>query len=135
MEDVRLSSSSSKRIWVKYGDGQPVSLMFDRGIVDDLKKAIKKELSPRLDNVAVNEITLRRHGEGEDLRADLTVDENFVNNYDTPLQIIVNAPGMYRVYWEPRVLTARHSYFGKLRLFYNSSMRKKLLKQNSRLRR
>ncbi|CAG8562894.1 11319_t:CDS:2 [Paraglomus brasilianum] len=92
MEDVRLSSSSSKRIWVKYGDGQPVSLMFDRGIVDDLKKAIKKELSPRLDNVAVNEITLRRHGEGEDLRADLTVDENFVNNYDTPLQIIVNAP-------------------------------------------
>ena len=61
----------------------------------------------------------RKHGEEEDLRADLTVDENFVNSFDTPLQLIVNAPGMYQVYWEARVRTARHSYFGKLRLFYN----------------
>ena len=95
IEDVRLSSSSPVRIWVKYGDGQPVSLVFDGDIVDDLKKMIKKELSLSLDDVAVNQIRLRRHGEEEDLRADLTVDENFVNNYDTPLQIIVNAPGMY----------------------------------------
>ena len=77
MEDVRLSSSSPKRIWVKYGDGRPVSLVFDG------------------DDVDLNRITLRRHDEEEDLRADLTVDENFVNSFDTPLQTIVNLPGMY----------------------------------------
>ena len=30
MEDVRLSSSSPKKIWVKYGDGQPVKVVFMR---------------------------------------------------------------------------------------------------------
>ncbi|CAG8715721.1 9982_t:CDS:2 [Funneliformis caledonium] len=70
-----------RRIWVKFGDVQPARIDFDGDDVYVLKKAIKKELSPDLDGVAVNRITLRRHGEEEDLRADLTV--------------IVNAPDMY----------------------------------------
>jgi len=46
--------------------------------------------------VAIDDITLRRHGEEEDLRPGLPVDKSFENNDDTPLQVIVNAPGMYR---------------------------------------
>jgi hypothetical protein len=80
---------------VKYGDSRPVKVVFDGGDVDDLIRAIKKELSPRLENVAVNEITLRRHGEEGDLRPGLLVDESFRNDDESPLQIIVNAPGMY----------------------------------------
>ena len=95
MEDVRLSSSSPRRIWVKYGDGRPVRIDFNGDTVDDLKEAIKKELSNSLGNVDADIISLRKHGEEEDLRADLTVDENLVNSFDTPLQIIVNALGMY----------------------------------------
>ena len=95
MEDVRLSSSSPRRIWVKYGDGQPVKVVFDGDDVPDLKKVIKKELSPELDDVAVSRITLRKHGEEEDLDPELVVDNSFINSSKTPLQLIVNAPGMY----------------------------------------
>ena len=73
MGGIRLSSSSPRRIWFKYGDGQPVSLVFDGDDVDDLKKAIKKRLSPDLDDVGLSRITLRKHGEEEDLRPGLPV--------------------------------------------------------------
>ncbi|CAG8477288.1 2037_t:CDS:2 [Dentiscutata heterogama] len=89
------SVSSGKldlKIWVKYGDSQPTRILFEGEIVDDLKEAAKKKLSPDLDDVALNRITIRRHGEEDDLRADLIVDESIVTTYDTPLQIIVNAP-------------------------------------------
>ncbi|RHZ55990.1 hypothetical protein Glove_407g4 [Diversispora epigaea] len=79
------------KIWIKYGDSRPVRLAFDGEIVDELKKEIKKELSPDLDDVAVNRITLRRHGEEEDLRPGLPVDESFKNDDESPLQVIVNA--------------------------------------------
>ncbi|KAF0544900.1 hypothetical protein F8M41_002575 [Gigaspora margarita] len=46
----------------------------------------------RLDGVTVDDITVRKHGEEIGLRANLTVDESIVTTYDTPLQIIVNAP-------------------------------------------
>ncbi|CAG8524670.1 11192_t:CDS:2 [Paraglomus occultum] len=85
MEDVRLSSSSPKRIWVKYGDAQPARIDFEGGEVYDLKKAIKKELSNKLGDVDVDEITLRRHGEEEDLRPGLLVDESFKNDDGSPL--------------------------------------------------
>ena len=42
MEDVRLSSSSPRRIWVKYGDGQPARIDFEGGEVYDLKKRLRK---------------------------------------------------------------------------------------------
>ena len=102
MGGIRLSSSSPRRIWFKYGDGQPVSLVFDGDDVYDLKKAIKKELSNQLGAVDVSKMNLRKHGEEEDLRANLTVDENFVNSFDTPLQLIVNASGMYSSLLESR---------------------------------
>ncbi|CAG8674672.1 6061_t:CDS:2, partial [Paraglomus brasilianum] len=87
MEDVRLSSASPRRIWVKYGDSQPVSLVFDGDIVDDLKKAVKKELSNKLGEVDVDEIILRRHGEEEDLDPELAVDDSFKNSSKTPLLV------------------------------------------------
>ena len=59
-------------------------------------RAIKKELPNQLDGIDVNQINLRRHGEEADLDPELDVDKSFENNDDTPLQVIVNAPGMYR---------------------------------------
>ena len=88
MEDVRLSSL---RIWVKYGDSQAARIDFKGGEVDDLKEAVKKKLSPRLENVAVDEITLRRHGEEGDLDPGLAVDDSFSNSSKTPLLVT----GMY----------------------------------------
>src|ERR1700722_7007195 len=43
------------KIWVKYEDGHPIKVAINEGDVDDLKKAIRKEL-PDLD---VNQINLR----------------------------------------------------------------------------
>ncbi|CAG8526215.1 5747_t:CDS:2 [Acaulospora colombiana] len=83
------SSSTPSKIWVKYGDSRPVRLTFDGEIVDDLIRVIKKELPNELADVDVNRITLRRHGEEEDLRPGLPVDKSFENNDDTPLQVIV----------------------------------------------
>ncbi|CAG8543373.1 5270_t:CDS:2 [Diversispora eburnea] len=85
------TSSSPSKIWIKYGDSQPVKIVFD-GDVNDLIEAIKEKLSPDLDDVPLDRITLRRHDEEVNLRADLTVDQSFVNTYDTPLQVIVNVP-------------------------------------------
>ncbi|RHZ44902.1 hypothetical protein Glove_707g78 [Diversispora epigaea] len=80
------------KIWVKYGNNQPTKIDFNGEDIHDLKRAIKNELPNQLGDVDVNQITLIRHGEEEELRADLTVDENFVNAYDIPLQVIVDAP-------------------------------------------
>ncbi|CAG8735338.1 15303_t:CDS:2 [Cetraspora pellucida] len=77
------------KIWIKYGASQPTRISFDGEIVDDLKKVIKKELSPDLDYVAVNRILLRKNDEEIDLLPDLPVDKNFKNNANTPLQVIV----------------------------------------------
>lgn len=41
-----------------------------------------------------NRINLRKHDEEVDLCADLAIDES-IATYKTPLQVIVNAPGMY----------------------------------------
>ena len=97
LEDFHLSSSSTpSKIWIKYGDSRPVRLTFDGEIVDDLIRAIKKELPNQLDSIDVNQINLRRHGEEADLDPELAVDQSFENNSNIPLQVIVNVPGMYR---------------------------------------
>ncbi|RHZ52560.1 hypothetical protein Glove_460g15 [Diversispora epigaea] len=93
LENLQLGlSSPPTKIWVKYGNNQPVKIVFDGEDVDDLKEAIKKKLSPKLNDVAVDDITLRRHGEEVDLDPDLAVDQSFKNNASTSLQVIVNAP-------------------------------------------
>ncbi|CAG8580291.1 1130_t:CDS:2, partial [Acaulospora colombiana] len=86
------SPSTLYKIWIKYGDGRPVRLTFGGEIVDDLIEAIKKKLSPKLNDVVVDDITLRRHGEKEDLDSGLAMDQSFENNSSTPLQVIVNVP-------------------------------------------
>ncbi|KAF0555619.1 ras-domain-containing protein [Gigaspora margarita] len=80
------------KIWVKHCDHQSVRVLFKGEIVDDLITAIKKKLSPKLDDVAIDDITIRRHGEEDDLRSGLVVDQSFINDYETPLQVLVNAP-------------------------------------------
>ncbi|CAG8503640.1 3290_t:CDS:2 [Acaulospora colombiana] len=85
------SSSAPSKIWVKHGDSRPSKVVFDGGDVDDLIRAIKKELSNKLSDIDAD-ITLRRHGEKEDLRHGLPVDKSFENNDDTPLQVIVSEP-------------------------------------------
>ncbi|CAB4491101.1 unnamed protein product [Rhizophagus irregularis] len=72
------------KIWVKYEDNCPIKIVIDKGDVDDLKKAIKKEL-PSLN---VSRISLRKHGEGVDLDPELEINENLVNNLKTPIQIL-----------------------------------------------
>ncbi|CAG8838685.1 15119_t:CDS:2, partial [Gigaspora margarita] len=42
--------------------------------------------------VTVDDITVRKHGEEIGLRPGLVVDRSFINDDETPLQIIVNAP-------------------------------------------
>ena len=78
----------SYKIWVKYGDGQSIKVVIDKGDVDDLKKAIKKEIS----GLDVSKISLRRHGEEVDLEPDLEIDESFINNSKTPVQVISKVP-------------------------------------------
>ncbi|CAG8620449.1 6711_t:CDS:2, partial [Diversispora eburnea] len=92
-ETLQLGPSSPPfKIWIKYGDSRPVRLTFDGEIVDDLIESIKKKLSPDLNDVALNRITLRKHDEETDLRPGLPVDESFKNDDESPLQVIVNAP-------------------------------------------
>ncbi|CAG8575198.1 4965_t:CDS:2 [Gigaspora rosea] len=96
-EEQSISSGKSKfvtdfKIWVKYGDSQPARILFEGEIVHDLKEVVKKTLVPKLDNMALNRITIRRHGEEDDLRPGLVVDRSFINDDETPLQVIVNAP-------------------------------------------
>ncbi|KAF0439333.1 hypothetical protein F8M41_004160 [Gigaspora margarita] len=111
------------KIWVKYGDSQPVRIRFEGEIVDDLDdliNVIKKTLAPDLDDVALNHITIRRHGEEVDLRRDLTVDESIVTTYDTPLQIIVNAP---------TTLKRKHEESENLSEIVRSALREELSRQ------
>ncbi|CAG8464799.1 6656_t:CDS:2 [Diversispora eburnea] len=91
-KEQSISSGTLSKIWIKYDDSRPTRLIFNGEIVDDLIRAIKKELSPDLDDVAINRITLRRHGEEEDLDSWLKVDGSFENNGKSPLQVIVNSP-------------------------------------------
>ncbi len=79
------------KIWVKHEDDYPIKVLTEKGDVDDLKKAIKKEL-PKLD---VNQINLRKHGEEDDLDPELAIDESFVNNSKTPIQILLKEHCMY----------------------------------------
>ncbi|CAG8470289.1 10453_t:CDS:2 [Acaulospora colombiana] len=73
-------SSATPNIWVKYGDSRSSKVVFDGRDVDDLIEVIKKRLSRDLDNVVLNRITLRRHGEEEYLRPGLPVDKGFEND-------------------------------------------------------
>ncbi|GES88227.1 ATPase, AAA domain containing protein [Rhizophagus clarus] len=73
------------KIWVKYEDNYPIKVTINEGDVDDLRKAIRNEL-PSLD---VNRIMLRKHGEKVDLDSELEIDESFVNNSKTPIQIFL----------------------------------------------
>ncbi|CAG8462261.1 9348_t:CDS:2, partial [Gigaspora rosea] len=91
-EKSRSSGKLDFKIWVKHGDSRPTRILFEGEIVHDLKEAVKKKLSPKLDGVAVDDITIRKHCEEDDLRPGLVVDQSFINDYDTPLQIIVNTP-------------------------------------------
>ncbi|RHZ61359.1 hypothetical protein Glove_348g40 [Diversispora epigaea] len=100
-----LQIGQSSKIWIKYGDSRPVRLAFDGEIVDDLIRAIKKELSPDLDDVALNRITLRRHGEKEDLDPGLAVDQSFKNNTSTPLQVIAPMTSKRKREESPEVLS------------------------------
>ncbi|GES94461.1 P-loop containing nucleoside triphosphate hydrolase protein [Rhizophagus clarus] len=79
------------KIWVKYGDGQSVKIIFNEGDVDDLKKSIKNELPEQFKNISISQITLRKQGEEVDLDPELKVDERFVNNSKTPVQIFVKS--------------------------------------------
>ena len=81
--------SSPFKIWVKYGEGQPAEIIFDRGNVHALKKAIKKELTHDLDKTAVHRIILRKHSDETDLEPDAMVDSSFQNTAKNPLQVIV----------------------------------------------
>jgi len=91
-----------RRIWIKYGGGQPVKVIFDGDDVDELKEAIKQKLPNELGNVDVNQVNLRKHGEEEDLDPELAVDDSFRNDDESPLQVIVNASGMYSSLLESR---------------------------------
>jgi hypothetical protein len=93
------------KIWVKYEDNCPIKIVIDKGDVDDLKKAIKKEL-PSLD---VSRISLRKHGEEVDLDPELEINENLVNNLKTPIQIL----GMYQA-----LLISRYSVYVVYIYFY-----------------
>ncbi|GES94491.1 ATPase, AAA domain containing protein [Rhizophagus clarus] len=79
------------KIWVKYGDGQSVKVIFNEGDVDDLKKSIKNELPEQFKNISLSQITLHKQGEEVDLDPELKVDERFVNNSKTPVQIFVKS--------------------------------------------
>ncbi|CAG8540268.1 8865_t:CDS:2, partial [Diversispora eburnea] len=87
---VHLGASS--KIWIKYGDGQPVKIVFNGEDVDDLKETIKKKLSSKLGDIDIDDIILRRHEDNDDLDPGFVVDKSFENTSNTPLQVIVNAP-------------------------------------------
>jgi hypothetical protein len=53
-----LHTKMSRIIWFKYGNTQATSLKFQRDIVDNLKKDIKKELDL---SVSPNHIFLKKH--------------------------------------------------------------------------
>ncbi|RIB30333.1 hypothetical protein C2G38_2152978 [Gigaspora rosea] len=61
-------------------------------IVDDLKEAVKKKLSLKLDDMTVD-VIIRRHDEADDLRPGFVVDESLINDDETPLQVTIKAPG------------------------------------------
>ncbi|KAF0544898.1 hypothetical protein F8M41_002572 [Gigaspora margarita] len=72
------------------------SLQKERSISSGKINLLQKELSPELDSVTVDDITIRRHGEEIGLCPGLVVDRSFINDDETPLQIIVNAPAMLK---------------------------------------
>ncbi|CAG8715612.1 4679_t:CDS:2 [Rhizophagus irregularis] len=96
------------KIWVKYEDNCPIKIVIDKGDVDDLKKVIKKEL-PSLD---VSRICLRMHGKGVDLDPELEIDESFVNNSKTPIQILSNDNDIRRADWQWPCIKIMKDYWG-----------------------
>ena len=67
----------------------PTKVSFTEGDVNDLKAAIKTKLEPKLKNVAVDNILLRKHGETANLKPKATVDSSFENTPENSLQVIV----------------------------------------------
>ena len=57
--------------------------------MEDLKEAVKNQLSPDLNEAAIDRIILRKHGKNTDLQPSLIVDDSFTNTDETPLQVIV----------------------------------------------
>ena len=50
-------------VWIRWDEGRAVKLVLPiRGDVDDLRKEIKKTLTPRLDNICIDEISVKRDG-------------------------------------------------------------------------
>ena len=50
-------------VWVRWDEGRAVKLVLPiRSDVDDLRKEIKKILTPRLDNICIDEISVKRDG-------------------------------------------------------------------------
>ncbi|CAG8857488.1 9716_t:CDS:2, partial [Gigaspora margarita] len=82
------SISSGKVNLLQYGDSEPTRILFQGENVHDLIRAVKKKLSPDFDDVSLDCITIRRHGEEIGLCPGLVVDRSFINDYETPLQII-----------------------------------------------
>ncbi|KAF0555617.1 ras-domain-containing protein [Gigaspora margarita] len=110
------------KIWIKYGDSQPVQVLFKGDIVDDLKEVVKKTLAPELDDVTVDDITIRKHSEEDDLCPGLVVDQSFINDYETPLQVLVNAP---------MTLKRKHEELGDLEKIVDIAVEKALSQQKS----
>lgn len=97
-----MDSIMNYKSWVKYENNCPIKIVIDKGDVDDLKKVIKKEL-PSLD---VSRTVLRKHGEDVDLDPELKIDESFVNNSKTPIQILC----MYQVLLISRYMVVIYFY-------------------------
>ena len=76
-------------IWFKYDESQPAKIKLDGEDVDDLKEAIKKKLEPKLNDVSVDDIALRKHGEDVDLEPDSLVEETFGPSAWEPLKVVV----------------------------------------------
>ncbi|CAG8736574.1 23664_t:CDS:2, partial [Gigaspora rosea] len=65
-------------------------------IVDDLKEAVKKKLSLKLDDMTVD-VIIRRHDEADDLRPGFVVDESLINDDETPLQPVQCQPFSWKM--------------------------------------
>ena len=60
--------------------------------MEDLKEVVKKRLSPRLNETALDQITLCKPGDEADLEPGTKVDLSFQNTDKNPLQVIVIVP-------------------------------------------
>jgi hypothetical protein len=79
-------------IWIKY-KAEPIEIDFQGGNVNKLKKLIQTELHNKLSKFDIDEITLRVPGKEENLRADMTIDKNFITSYEEPVYVEVANTG------------------------------------------